>query len=122
MRRALPALLLLATLACRKPPAADPAYAAEIGTARALREKRLASENGWLTLTLGKPGVYAWDLPDPPDPRTTDLAAYTKLMLRAAENILQPMGITASALRQLVVGRSLALPLLVEAPIRHIYA
>ena len=51
MRRALPVLLLvLATLACRRPPAADPAYAAEIGTARALREKRLASENGWLTL------------------------------------------------------------------------
>ena len=51
MRRALPALLLvLATLACRRPPAASPAYAAEIGTARALREKRLASENGWLTL------------------------------------------------------------------------
>lgn len=51
MRRAVPALLLaLATLACRKPPAADPAYAAQIGTARALREARLASENGWLTL------------------------------------------------------------------------
>lgn len=51
MRRALPALfLVLATVACRRPPAADPAYAAEIGTARALREKRLASENGWLTL------------------------------------------------------------------------
>lgn len=51
MRRAAPALLLaLATLACRKPPAADPAYAAQIGTARALREARLASENGWLTL------------------------------------------------------------------------
>ncbi len=52
MRRALPALLLaaVALLACRRPPAADPAYAAEIGTARALREKRLASENGWLTL------------------------------------------------------------------------
>lgn len=51
MRRAAPALLLaLATLACRKPPSADPAYAAQIGTARALRETRLASENGWLTL------------------------------------------------------------------------
>jgi uncharacterized protein (DUF1684 family) len=51
MRRALPLLLLVvATLACRRPPAADPGYAAEIGTARALREKRLASENGWLTL------------------------------------------------------------------------
>jgi uncharacterized protein (DUF1684 family) len=52
MRRALPALLFaaVALLACRRPPAADPAYAAEIGTARALRETRLASENGWLTL------------------------------------------------------------------------
>jgi uncharacterized protein (DUF1684 family) len=51
MRRAAPALLLaLATLACRRPPAADPAYAAEIGTTRALRETRLAAENGWLTL------------------------------------------------------------------------
>lgn len=51
MRRAVPALFLaLATHACRKPPAADPAYAAQIGTARALRERRLASENGWLTL------------------------------------------------------------------------
>ena len=52
MRRVLPALLLAAVAlpACRRPPAADPAYAAEIGTARALRETRLASENGWLTL------------------------------------------------------------------------
>ena len=51
MRRAVPALLLaLASLACRRPPAADPAYAAEIGTSRAHREARLASENGWLTL------------------------------------------------------------------------
>ena len=51
MRRAAPALfLVLATLACRRLPSADPAYAAQIGTARALRETRLASENGWLTL------------------------------------------------------------------------
>ena len=51
MRRAAPALLLaLATVSCRNPPAADPAYAAQIGTARALRETRLASESGWLTL------------------------------------------------------------------------
>jgi uncharacterized protein (DUF1684 family) len=53
MRRAalvLLPLLVLANSACRKPPAADPGYAAEIGAARALRETRLASENGWLTL------------------------------------------------------------------------
>lgn len=51
MRRAVPLLLLALTSAgCRRLPAADPAYAAEIGTARALRETRLKSENGWLTL------------------------------------------------------------------------
>lgn len=51
MRRAAPALLLaFVSLSCRRPPAADPAYAAEIGTARALRETRLASDGGWLTL------------------------------------------------------------------------
>jgi hypothetical protein len=53
MRRAallLLPLLVLANPACRKPPAADPAYAVEIGATRALRESRLASENGWLTL------------------------------------------------------------------------
>jgi hypothetical protein len=49
-RAALVLLLALASLSCRRPPAADPAYAAEIGTNRALRETRLASENGWLTL------------------------------------------------------------------------
>ncbi len=55
MRRAAPLLLLLlllvhASAACRRSPAPDPAYVAEIGAARALRESRLASENGWLTL------------------------------------------------------------------------
>jgi uncharacterized protein (DUF1684 family) len=51
MRRAASVLLLsVAAFACKRPPAADPAYAAEIGTTRALRETRLASENGWLTL------------------------------------------------------------------------
>ena len=51
MRRAVPVLLLAVALAaCRRPPAADPAYVAEIGTSRAHREARLASESGWLTL------------------------------------------------------------------------
>jgi DNA polymerase-2 len=39
--------------------------------------------------TLGDPGVYAWDLPEPPDPRTLDLRRYQVLLLRAAETVLQ---------------------------------
>jgi DNA polymerase-2 len=39
--------------------------------------------------TLGKPGVYAWDLPEPPDPRTINIPRYQELLLRAAETVLQ---------------------------------
>ncbi len=39
--------------------------------------------------TLGEPGVYAWDLPDPPDARTLDIPRYQELLLRAAETVLQ---------------------------------
>ena len=92
MRRALPAILLvLATLACRRPPAADPAYAAEIGTARALREKRLTSENGWLTLVALhwlSPGQNAVGS-DPAAPISLDVPG---LAARAAAFDLRPDG------------------------------
>jgi len=37
-------------------------------------------------------GVYAWDLPEKPDPHTIDVAYYRKLLIRAAGTILQPFG------------------------------
>ena len=40
--------------------------------------------------TLGKPGVHAWDLPAPPDPRTVDVPRYAELLQRAADTILSP--------------------------------
>ncbi len=40
--------------------------------------------------TLGKPGVYAWDLPQPPDPKSLDLPRYRDLLLRAAQEVLDP--------------------------------
>jgi len=42
--------------------------------------------------TLGEPGVYAWDLPEPPNPRTLDISRYQELLLRAAETVLQVAG------------------------------
>jgi len=42
--------------------------------------------------TLGEPGVYAWDLPDPPNPATVDRRYYRRLLVRAAETVLQPLG------------------------------
>jgi DNA polymerase II len=62
-------------------------------------------------LTRGKPGVWAWDLPGQPDPRTVDVAAYTRLMLRAVENVLQPLGVTREELKLWAEGKAAAEPL-----------
>jgi hypothetical protein len=48
--------------------------------------------------TLGEPGVYAWDLPQPPNPKAVDLKRYAELLMRAAVSVLgsldepQPLG------------------------------
>jgi DNA polymerase-2 len=39
--------------------------------------------------TRGEPGVVAWDLPNPPDPRTIDVPQYKKLLQRAAQTVLE---------------------------------
>ncbi len=48
--------------------------------------------------TLGKPGVYAWDLPKPPDPACLDFKRYIKLLLRAASAVLAPLGVAENGL------------------------
>lgn len=45
--------------------------------------------------THGWPGVQAWDLPKHPDPRSVDRPRYRELMLRAAQTILEPVGVQA---------------------------
>ncbi|HEX8990400.1 MAG TPA: DNA polymerase domain-containing protein, partial [Anaerolineales bacterium] len=45
------------------------------------------------------PGVRAWDLPIPLDPREVDAAQYRKLTLRAAQEVLQPLGVTEGLLK-----------------------
>ncbi len=52
---------------------------------------------------LGKPGVWAWDLPDQPDPRSVDMARYEVLLIRSVSTILQPMGITEMHIKEWVV-------------------
>lgn len=44
--------------------------------------------------TRGEPGVFAWGLERPLDPRTIDVAKYTELTLRAVQEVLQPWGVT----------------------------
>jgi len=54
--------------------------------------------------TLGKPGVVAWDLPHPPNPKTLDVARYTELLVRAAVSVLQPLGVDDEMLRKWLFG------------------
>ena len=41
--------------------------------------------------TLGKPGVAAWDVPVPPDPRSIDLRRYLALRHPAVQTVLDPV-------------------------------
>ncbi|MEE9599113.1 MAG: DNA polymerase domain-containing protein, partial [Anaerolineales bacterium] len=49
--------------------------------------------------TRGKPGVYAWDLPERPDSGMIDTDRYAELLCRAAFTILQPLGVKEQTLR-----------------------
>ncbi len=49
--------------------------------------------------TIPGPGVRAWGLPGWLDPRNVDVSQYKKLSLRAAQEVLQPMGITEDLLK-----------------------
>lgn len=49
--------------------------------------------------TLGDPGVYAWDLPEPPSPAAVNVSRYSELLLRASAAVLQPLGVNETALR-----------------------
>lgn len=49
--------------------------------------------------TRGEPGVYAWNLPQPPNPASVDVNRYSELFLRAASAILQPFGVSEERLR-----------------------
>jgi DNA polymerase elongation subunit (family B) len=49
---------------------------------------------------LGEPGVHAWDCPPAPDRKRLDIPRYIELLLRAAETVLKPIGITEDDLRR----------------------
>jgi DNA polymerase-2 len=49
--------------------------------------------------TLGKPGVYAWDLPEPPRREAINTPLYAELLVRAARAVLETQGIDDQKLR-----------------------
>jgi DNA polymerase elongation subunit (family B) len=62
-------------------------------------------------ITLGEPGVHAWDLPQPVNPASLDLRRYAELTLRAAAAVVQPLGVTEQALKDRVLEDVVRLPL-----------
>ncbi|HLO18675.1 MAG TPA: DNA polymerase domain-containing protein [Anaerolineales bacterium] len=59
-----------------------------------------------------KQGVRAWDLPDPINPTWIDTAKYKELLFRAVYEVLQPLGVTKSVLKNWIFSRaSYLLPL-----------
>jgi DNA polymerase-2 len=68
--------------------------------------------------TLGKPGVFAWDMPQKPNPRAVDVARYQRLLLRAAGIVLESWGWDEEALTKKICSgaKQLRLPV---APQQH---
>jgi DNA polymerase-2 len=53
--------------------------------------------------TLGKPGVFAWDRPQAPNPHAVDVARYQRLLLRAAGIVLESWGLDEEKLTERVL-------------------
>jgi DNA polymerase elongation subunit (family B) len=56
--------------------------------------------------TRGKPGAYAWDLPEPVDLHTISLARYKELIVRAVYELVQPTGVPETVLRGWILGEA----------------
>jgi DNA polymerase-2 len=73
-------------------------YSSPSPAARAVRQLQAAGkvvrpgQRVRFLFTLGKPGVRAWDVSEPPDLRSVDLKRYQALLQRAVETIMLPIG------------------------------
>ena len=56
--------------------------------------------------TRTKPGVHAWDVPEPLNPAWIDTLRYQELLFRAVHEVLQPLGVTESVLRNWMFTRA----------------
>jgi DNA polymerase-2 len=54
--------------------------------------------------TRGKPGAYAWDLPQLPNPDTISQTHYKELVVRATYELVQPIGVPETVLRGWILG------------------
>jgi DNA polymerase-2 len=54
----------------------------------------------------GAPGVYAWDLQNALDPTQVDTRRYSTLLLRAAAEVVQPLGVSQDVLERWVLANA----------------
>lgn len=70
-----------------------PPAARAVKQLQAANKLRFPGQQIRFVFTVGHPGVYAWDLPQPPDMSQIDVERYVDLTLRAVAAVLQPWGI-----------------------------
>jgi len=68
------------------------------------RTVRMGQQIRYILVSRG-PGVHAWDLPKLPDIKEVDRGRYRELVIRAVQEILQPLGVTESILKNWVIGK-----------------
>jgi DNA polymerase-2 len=72
--------------------------------------------------TMGKPGVFAWDRPQNPNPRAVDVERYQRLLLRAAGIVLESWGLDEDQLTKKILSDASQLTLPVspkQHPLKH---
>ena len=72
--------------------------------------------------TMGKPGVFAWDRPQNPNPHMVDVERYQRLLLRAAGIVLESWGLDEEKLTEKVLTNASQLYLPVppkQHPLQH---
>lgn len=68
------------------------------------RTVRMGQQIQYILVSRG-PGVYAWDLPKLPDTKEVDRVRYRELVIRAVHEVLQPLGVTESILKNWIIDR-----------------
>ena len=76
-----------------------------------------AGETVRLIFIRGEDRVLAWDLPEQADPRKVDVERYTRLLLRAASTVLQPLGADEQVIQAWINGSVPAGELPIEFPL-----
>jgi DNA polymerase elongation subunit (family B) len=87
-------------------------YKVQSAVARAARQLQSIGKNIRMgqriqfIYTRTKQGVCAWGLSEPINPALVDIPRYKELLFRAIHEVLQPLGVTESVLRNWIFSRA----------------